>query len=113
MLRFAMSESSDELFANAAAQAAQTCLRVSALTLDNSTQSSRHPHANEFRAALSAQIGYPETKIIVPEDQRTHTASLAAAFDRASEQIRSGGRGLLVAAAAGITAGAALYRMPD
>lgn len=112
VLRFAMSESSDELFANAAAQAAQTCLRASALTLDDIDAIVAAPAHNEFRAALSAQIGYPETKIIVDDDQRTHTASLAAAFDRASEQIRPGGRVLLVAAAAGITAGAALYRMP-
>jgi len=58
-------------------------------------------------------MGFSETQIIVAEDQRTHTASLAAAFDRASAQIRPGGRVLLVAAGAGITAGAALYRMPD
>ena len=113
VLRFAVTEASDELFANAAAQAAETCLRASALTLDDIDAIVAAPAHNKFRAALSARMGFPETQIIVDEDQRTHTASLAAAFDRAADQVRPGGRVLLVAAGAGITAGAALYRMPD
>lgn len=113
VLRFAVAEASDELFANAAAQAAETCLRASALTLDDIDALVAAPAHSGFRAALSARMGVPETQIIVAEDPRMHTASLAAAFDRATDQIRPGGRVLLVAAAAGITAGAALYRLPD
>lgn len=113
VLRFAESEKADELFAAAAAQAAEACLHASALTLDDIDAIVAAPAHSGFRAALSAHMGFSETQIIVAEDQRTHTASLAAAFDRASAQIRPGGRVLLVAAGAGITAGAALYRMPD
>jgi 3-oxoacyl-[acyl-carrier-protein] synthase-3 len=112
MLTFTVAEACDELFADAAAQAAQTCLRASALMLDDVDALVAAPAHSGFRAALSARMGVPETQIIVAEDPRTHTASLAAAFDRASEQIRPGGRALLVAAGAGVTAGAALYRMP-
>ncbi len=113
VLRFAATEDSDELFAEAATQAAETCLRKSALTLDDIDAIVAAPAHSKFRAALSARIGCPETKIIVDDDQRTHTASLAAALDSASKQIRPGGRLLVVAAGAGVTAGAALYRMPD
>jgi 3-oxoacyl-[acyl-carrier-protein] synthase-3 len=113
VLRFAESETSDELFAAAAEQAAEACLHASALTLEDIDAIIAAPARDGFRAALSARMGVSETQIIVAGDQRTHTASLAAAFDRASDQIRPGGRVLLVAAGAGITAGAALYRMPN
>ncbi len=113
VLRFAESENSDKLFAAAGAQAAEACLQASALTLDDIDAVVAAPARSGFRAALSACLGLPETHIIVAEDRRTHTVSLAAAFDRASDQIRPGSRVLLVAAGAGITAGAALYRMPD
>jgi 3-oxoacyl-[acyl-carrier-protein] synthase-3 len=39
-----------------------------------------------------------------------HTASLVAALHCAAEELPSGARVLLIAAGAGITAGAALYR---
>jgi 3-oxoacyl-[acyl-carrier-protein] synthase-3 len=52
----------------------------------------------------------PEEQIIVADDANIHTASLAAAFDRGVSRSRPGGRIVLVAAGAGITAGAALYR---
>jgi 3-oxoacyl-[acyl-carrier-protein] synthase III len=113
VLRFEATEDYDGQFAEAAAQAAQTCLRASALTLDDIDAIVAAPARSGFRAALSARIGFSETRIIVGDDQRTHTASLAAAFDRATDQIRPGGRVLLVAAGAGVTAGAALYRMSD
>jgi 3-oxoacyl-[acyl-carrier-protein] synthase-3 len=113
VLRFAATENADEQFAEAAAQAAETCLRASALTLDDIDAIVAAPASSKFRAALSTRIGFSETQIIVDEDQRSHTTSLVAALDSASRQIRPGGRVLLVAAGAGITAGAALYRMPD
>jgi 3-oxoacyl-[acyl-carrier-protein] synthase III len=61
---------------------------------------------------LATRLGVPEDQIIFAEDETAHTASVAAAFDRAATPIRPGGRVLLVAAGAGITAGAALYRLP-
>ena len=82
VLRFAESQKSDELFAAAAAQAVERCLRASALRSMTSTRSWRPPHrvgsARRFRA-----YGVPEAQIIAAEDQRMHTASLAAAFERA------------------------------
>ena len=54
----------------------------------------------------------PEAQIIVAEDESAHTASVAAAFHRAASRSRPGGRVLHVTAGAGITAGAALYRLP-
>ena len=65
-----------------------------------------------YRTDLAARLGVPEEQIIVAEDESAHTASVAAAFDRAASRIRPGGRVLLVTAGAGITAGAALYRLP-
>ena len=62
----------------------QTCLRASALTLDDIDAIVAAPAHKRVPGGPSARIGFPETKIIVAEDQRTHTASLAAAFDRAS-----------------------------
>jgi len=41
-----------------------------------------------------------------------HTAALAAAFEPEVEKLPTGARVLFVAAGAGVTAGAALYRQP-
>jgi 3-oxoacyl-[acyl-carrier-protein] synthase-3 len=113
VLRFAAIENSDGLFAEAAAQAVEKCLQASALTLDDIDAIVAAPPHGGFRSALAERIGYSEARILVDDDQRTHTASLAAALDGAHRQIRPGGRILLVAAGAGVVAGAALYRMRD
>jgi 3-oxoacyl-[acyl-carrier-protein] synthase-3 len=51
-------------------------------------------------------------QISIADDQRMHTAALAAAFEREVEKLPAGAQVLFVAAGAGVTAGAALYRRP-
>lgn len=112
VLRFAVSDTIDERFAAAAIQAVDECLRESSLRLDDIDVIAAAPARPRYRTDLAARLGVPEEQIIVAEDESAHTASVAAAFDRAARRIRPGGRVLLIAAGAGITAGAALYRLP-
>jgi 3-oxoacyl-[acyl-carrier-protein] synthase-3 len=111
VLRFVASVTIDDQFAAAASHAVDECLRDSSLRLDDIDVIVAAPAWPGYRAGLAARLGVPEDQIIVAEDENAHTASLAAAFDRARNRIRPGGRVLLVAAGAGITAGAALYRL--
>jgi 3-oxoacyl-[acyl-carrier-protein] synthase III len=112
VLRFRTSEMLDERFAVTAAQAVDECLAESSLQLDDIDVIVAAPGRPRYRTALAARLGVPEEQIIVAEDENAHTASLAAAFDRGVGRSRPGGRVLLVAAGAGIIAGAALYRQP-
>lgn len=112
VLRFAAADDKDERFAAAAARAVESCLRDAALTLDEVDAIVAAPADSEFRAALAVRLGIPAARVTVAGDTRLHTASLAAAFDRAAGAVGPGGLILLVAAAAGITAGAGLYRLP-
>jgi 3-oxoacyl-[acyl-carrier-protein] synthase III len=111
VLRFVASDTIDDQFAAAASHAVDECLRDSSLRPDDIDVIVAAPAWPGYRAGLAARLGVPEDQIIVAEEQNAHTASLAAAFDRARNRIRPGGRVLLVAAGAGITAGAALYRL--
>ena len=113
VLRFAASDTVDERFAAAAVEAVDECLRESKLRLDDVDAIVAAPARPQYRADLAARLGVPVERIIVCEDQSAHTASLAAAFDRAARRLQQGDRVLLVAAGAGITAGAALYRLPS
>jgi len=65
-----------------------------------------------YRAALSSRLGVGVEQINIADDQRMHTAALAAALGRQAERLAAGAQILLVAAGAGVTAGAALYRQP-
>ena len=112
VLRFAVTDTVDEHFAAAAARAADECLRESALTLDETDVIIAAPASGRYRAALATHLGVSEDQIVVADDEGMHTASLAAALDRAADLIQPGARILLIAAGAGITAGAALYRVP-
>jgi 3-oxoacyl-[acyl-carrier-protein] synthase III len=112
VLRFFASDTVDERFAAAASQAVGECLRESKLTLDDIDAIIAAPARPRYRADLAARLGVPENRIIVAKDENMHTASLAVAFDRGAHRVRQGDWALLVAAGAGITAGAALYRMP-
>lgn len=113
VLRFAASDTIDERFAAAASHAVDECLRRSSVRLEDIDVIVAAPARPKYRAGFAARLGVPEKEVIVAEDQRVHTASLAAAFDRAAHLIWPGARVVLVAAGAGITAGAALYRMPS
>lgn len=111
VLRFAESDGVDRRYAAAASRAVEDCLREAELGLDDVDAIVAAPNRLRFRADLATHLGLSEDRIIVAEDN-VHTASLAAAFDRAADRLHPGDRVLLVAAGAGITAGAALYRVP-
>jgi len=110
VLRFSGSAAMDEQFAAAAGQAARSCLEEAALDLSEVDFVVAAPARHAYRAALAAQLAVPVERIIVAEDESMHTASLVAALRSAAEELPPGARVLLVAAGAGVTAGAALYR---
>lgn len=112
VLRFHESTVLDELLAAAAAQAARDCLRDSALTPSDIDVIIAAPARRGYRAALATALDVSPERVIVADDEKMHTASLAAALQQALDQLPMGARAVIVAAAAGITAGAAVYREP-
>ncbi|AEV70667.1 3-oxoacyl-(acyl-carrier-protein) synthase III [Mycolicibacterium rhodesiae NBB3] len=111
ILRLQQSPGIDEHYADAAASAVSRCLRESNLTIDDIDAVAAAPARPGFRAALADRLGIPTDRVTVGDDEGMHTAALASAFDRVSTAVDEGGLVLLVAAGAGITAGAALYRL--
>lgn len=112
VLRFDYSFTTEQRFAVAGAEAARGCLAKSSLELDDIDAVVAAPALRGYRAALAAQLGVPLERITVAADEKMHTASLVAALHRAAGRLPAGARVLLVAAGAGITAGAALHRQP-
>lgn len=112
VLRFRESPVLDERLAITASQAARNCLKDSGLTLSDIDVIIAAPARHGYRAALARHLGVPPERIVVADDEKMHTASLAAAMRQALESVQSGTRAIVVAAGAGITAGAALYRQP-
>jgi 3-oxoacyl-[acyl-carrier-protein] synthase-3 len=110
VLRFSESAAMDEQFAAAGAQVAQSCLREAALGLSDVDVIVASPARHGYRAALAAKLAIPVERITVADDESMHTASLVSALSSAAEELSPGARVLLVAAGAGVTAGAALYR---
>lgn len=111
VLRFHMSPQLDERLAAAAARAVAECL-TDGITASDVDLLIAAPARPGFAADLAALLGVPAERVVVADDERIHTASLPAALDRALDGLPGGSRVLLVAAGAGITAGAALYRLP-
>lgn len=112
VLRFHESTDVDVRFAEAAAEAARRCLREESLATTDVDAIVAAPARRAYRAALAERLGIAASAVVVADDEKTHTASLPAAFARGTEPLPVGAGVLLVAAAAGITAGAALYRIP-
>ncbi|MGV0792514.1 3-oxoacyl-[acyl-carrier-protein] synthase III C-terminal domain-containing protein [Mycolicibacterium sp. XJ1819] len=112
VLRLAESQDFEVLLAEAAAEAARRCLREESLDTTDVDVIVAAPARRAYRAALAERLGVAAGAVVVADDEHTHTASLAAAFERGTQRLPGGARVLLVAAAAGITAGAALYRIP-
>jgi 3-oxoacyl-[acyl-carrier-protein] synthase-3 len=112
VLRFNQSAALDEQFAVAAAQASRACLDEHSVGLPDIDMIVAAPARPGYRTALSNLLGVPAEKICVADDQRMHTAALGAAFEREVATLPVGARVLFVAAGAGVTAGAALYRQP-
>ncbi len=111
VLRFDIADTADVHFANAAALAARRCLSASGLSFRDIDAIVAAPALPRFRSALAGQLGLPQERVIVADDHRMHTASLASAFSRAASEAAPGAQLMLVAAGAGVTAGAALYRL--
>ncbi len=111
VLRFNQSAAMDEKFAAAAAEAVRACLHEHSVRLSDIDVIVAAPARQGYRTALSSQLGVPLDQISVADDQRLHTVALAAAFER-QLGLPADARVLLVAAGAGVTAGAALYRQP-
>ena len=112
VLRFQESSKLDERLAATAAQAARDCLSDSGLTLSDIDVIIAAPARHGYRAALARHLDVPLERIVVADDEKMHTASLAAAMQQALTPLPVGARAMVVAAGAGITAGAALYREP-
>jgi len=112
VLRFDQSATMDEQFAAAAAAAARGCLDEHSVRLSDVDRIVAAPPRAGFRAALSDRLGVPVEMISIADHQRIHTAALAAAYEQQAERLPEGAQILFVAAGAGVTAGAALYRQP-
>lgn len=112
VLRFHESAKVDLRFAEAAAEAARRCLREESLDTTDVDVVVAAPARRAYQAAFAERLGIAVDTVAVADDEKAHTASLAAAFQRGTDQLAAGACVLLVAAAAGVTAGAALYRIP-
>jgi 3-oxoacyl-[acyl-carrier-protein] synthase-3 len=112
VLRFRESPAFDERLAAAAAQVVRDCLKDASLTLSDIDVIIAAPGRHRYRAALATELEIARERIVVGADEKTHTASLAVALERALNHLPIGARAILVAAGAGVTAGAALYREP-
>jgi len=113
VLRITTSDHIDERFAAAGADVARRCLREASLEPSDVDVVVAAPARAAFRATLASLLRLPPDRIVVADDDRMHTAALFAAFRDAGARLPADGRVLLVAAGAGVTAGAALYRMSD
>jgi 3-oxoacyl-[acyl-carrier-protein] synthase-3 len=111
VLRFHESAELDAQFATTAAQAAHSCMQEAALGIGDVDAIVAAPARRGYRAALAEQLGVPLERITVADDDTMHTAALPAAFGLAAD-LSSGAHVLLIAAGAGVTAGAAVYRQP-
>lgn len=111
VLRVRQSATMDERFATAGSEVARSCLREASLELADIDMIVAAPARPEYRVALAAHLGVPVGRVTVAADERTHTAALAAALHGAADELRPGARVLLIAVGAGVTAGAALYRL--
>ncbi|POY01173.1 3-oxoacyl-ACP synthase [Mycobacterium kansasii] len=112
VLRFSESADIDDQFAAAAAQAVAACLAAHSVRLSAIDMIVAAPARQGFRAALGHRLGVPADLIRVADDEHMHTAALAAAFEGQVQSLPAGTQVLFVAAGAGVTAGAALYRQP-
>jgi 3-oxoacyl-[acyl-carrier-protein] synthase-3 len=112
VLRFQESSGLDERLAATAAQAARECISDSGLPLSDTDVIIAAPARHRYRAALARHLDVPLERIVVADDEKMHTASLAAALRQALTPLPVGARAIVVAAGAGITAGAAVYREP-
>lgn len=108
VLRFSESAAFDVELARVSARAARSCLSQSSLGPDDLSMVIAAPGRRRYRAAMANLLAIPQSRVAIADDPKMHTASLAAAFLDGNGPS-TGAPVLLVAGAAGITAGAALY----
>ena len=104
----------DEAYAAAGSTVAFDCLDAASTDLAAVELVVAAPGRPAFRTALAAQLDVAVERVSVAGDERMHTAALIAAIDDAARhgRLRPGSTALVVAVGAGVTAGAALYRVP-
>jgi 3-oxoacyl-[acyl-carrier-protein] synthase III len=112
VLRFHKSAEIAKPLAAASTRAVRLCLDDAGLELSDIPLIIAAPPDHRYRDELATGLGVPVERIALSSDQHMHTASLIAALDGKTEALPPGAPILLVAAGAGIVAGAALYRMP-
>jgi 3-oxoacyl-[acyl-carrier-protein] synthase III len=114
-LRIEACDATDHLSAALAAKVAQECLDRASISVDAIGLVLAAPARASFADGLASHLGVPVERIAVARDDRIHTATLIAAFHDADAagRLQPGTKVLFVAAGSGITAGAALYRVPD
>jgi 3-oxoacyl-[acyl-carrier-protein] synthase-3 len=105
----------DESLAVAAAKVVHECLDSASTSLAAVDLIVAAPARATFTASLALHLGVPLDRVAVARNERIHTAALIAALHEATVdgRLRPGSIALLVAAGAGVTAGAAVYRVPD
>ncbi|BBY08241.1 beta-ketoacyl-[acyl-carrier-protein] synthase family protein [Mycobacterium noviomagense] len=113
VLRFGESTTKGRELAAAGAEAARGCLAKCSLGIEDLDAIVAAPGLRGYRTALAAELGVPVEQITVAADERIHTGSLAAALHRGARLLPTGAPVLVIAAGAGITAGAALYCQPS
>jgi 3-oxoacyl-[acyl-carrier-protein] synthase-3 len=112
VLRVDQSEWMDARYAAAAAAAVTACLKHASLQLGDIDRIVAAPARPQFRTELAQRLELPESRITIAADHRMHTAALVAGLDGGDHHVPAGTRTLIVAAGAGVTAGAALYEEP-
>ncbi len=95
-----------------AERAARRCLDDASIGPSDVDRIIVAPAERHFCAELAARLDIAPDRIAVCGDERMHTASLAAAMKGENLHSPTGARVLLIAAGAGLVAGAALYRAP-
>ena len=102
------------MFAVAGAKVAAECLDKASTDLADVDLVLAAPGRADFSAALASHLGVAPGRIVSAQDDKMHTGALIAAVHGAitGARLRPGSTVLLVAVGAGVTAGAALYRVP-
>jgi 3-oxoacyl-[acyl-carrier-protein] synthase-3 len=113
-LRIEAGDAADDVSAVLAAKVAEECVDRTSTDLDAVSLVLAAPARASFAEGLASHLGVPVERIAVAHDERIHTAALIAAFHDAdvATRLQPGDTVLFVAADSGVTAGAAVYRVP-
>ncbi len=95
------------------AQAIDKCLRSGNLGVADVDAIVAAPASRRHRAALATRLDVTLDRITLVDMASAHTAALPMTLARALIERSPGSAVVLAAAGAGITAGAAIYRVPD